>query len=82
MGHVTRILPSSLPPVTPFADYKLRLKYQSMEEKEKQEWCRRCHGGRLHPTLDPNEMKCNYCGWSKFVVDLKDYMASKAYVGP
>ena len=53
-----------------------------MEEKEKKEWCKRCHGGILHPTLNPNEFKCNYCGWTKFVVDLKDYLASKGYVGP
>ena len=26
---------------------------------------KRCHGGILHPTLNPNEMKCNYCGWTK-----------------
>jgi len=52
-----------------------------MEKKEK-EWCRRCHGGILHNTLWPNEMKCDYCGWSKIEVDLKDYLASKGYVGP
>jgi len=31
--------------------------------EEKQERCRRCHGGYLLPTLNPNEFKCNYCGW-------------------
>jgi hypothetical protein len=50
-----------------------------MEEKQ---WCKRCHGGILHPTLWPNEMKCNYCGWSKTEVNLSDYLASKGYVGP
>ena len=33
--------------------------------EEKQEHCRRCHGEHLHPTLNPNEFKCNYCGWTK-----------------
>jgi hypothetical protein len=26
--------------------------------EEKKQWCKRCHGGILHPTLWPNEMKC------------------------
>jgi len=41
--------------------------------KEKQ-WCRRCHGGVLHTTLIPNEMKCNYCGWERIEVNLSDYV--------
>ena len=40
--------------------------------KEKQEWCKRCHGGILHPTLIPNELKCNYCGGSCIGMDLVD----------
>ena len=70
-------------PLTQVAGYKLGNRRLDMEEEiEKKQWCRRCHGDVLHPTLDPNEMRCNYCGWSKFVVDLKDYCASKGYVGP
>jgi len=30
---------------------------------EKLESCTTCHNGRLHPTLNPNEFNCNYCGW-------------------
>jgi hypothetical protein len=51
-----------------------------MEEKQKH--CRRGYGGILHPTLNPNEFKCNYCGWTKVEVNLADYVASKGYVGP
>jgi hypothetical protein len=36
--------------------------------EEKKEWCKRYHGGILHPTLNPNEMKCNYCGWTKLKI--------------
>jgi hypothetical protein len=36
----------------------------------------------MGPTLWPNEMKCNYCGWSKIEVNLSDYLASKGYDGP
>jgi hypothetical protein len=50
--------------------------------EEKQERCRRCHGGILHPTINPNELKCGYCGWSKTEINLADYLASKGYVGP
>jgi hypothetical protein len=46
-----------------------------MEEKQKR--CKRCHGGSLHPTLNPKEMKCNYCGWSKTEIIFADYVASK-----
>jgi hypothetical protein len=53
-----------------------------MEEKQEQERCRRCHGGHLHPTLNPNELKCNYCGWTKIEMNLADYVASKGYIGP
>ena len=35
---------------------------------KEQEYCRMCHGGRLHPTLDPNELKCNYCRWAKLKI--------------
>ena len=38
-----------------------------MEEKQGRERCWRCHGGILHPTLIPNEMKCNYCGWTRYM---------------
>jgi hypothetical protein len=34
-----------------------------MEEKHQR--CRRCHGGILQPTLNHNERKCNYCGWTR-----------------
>jgi hypothetical protein len=44
---------------------------------EKKKWCRSCHGGVLHPTPNANELKCNYCGWSKTEIDLKDYVTSK-----
>jgi hypothetical protein len=44
-----------------------------MEEKQKR--CRRCHGGILHPTLNPNELRCNYCGWSKTEINFADYLA-------
>ena len=50
--------------------------------EEKKQWCKRCHGGILRPTLWPNEFKCNYCGWSKVEVNLADYLASKGDVGP
>ena len=43
--------------------------------EEKHERCRGCHGGTLHPTLNPNEMKCNYCVWTKVEVNLADYVA-------
>jgi uncharacterized protein (DUF983 family) len=36
--------------------------------EEKQERCQRCHGGHLHPTLNPNELKCNYCGWTRTLI--------------
>ena len=29
-----------------------------------------CHGGTIYPTLNPNEMKCNYCGWTKIEMNL------------
>lgn len=35
-----------------------------------QEYCKRCHGGILRPTLDPNELKCNYWGWTKLKIGL------------
>ena len=50
-------------------------------EAEKQKRCSRCHGGTLHPTLEPNELRCNYCGWSKTDINFADYIASKGYVG-
>ena len=53
---------------------------QFMEEKQKR--CKRCHGGTLHATLNPNEMKCNYCGWTRIEMNLADYVASKGYIGP
>ena len=53
---------------------------QFMEEKQVR--CRSCHGGILHSTLNPNEMKCNYCGWTKVEVNMADYVADKGYVGP
>lgn len=42
--------------------------------EEKQERCRRCHGGELHPTLEPNELKCNFCGWTRIAMNLGDYV--------
>ena len=45
--------------------------------EEKQEHCRRWHGGLIRATLIPNELKCNYCGWTKIEINLKDYVASK-----
>ena len=36
--------------------------------KEKQEWRKRCHGGILHPTLIPNEMKYDYCGFETIIM--------------
>jgi hypothetical protein len=35
------------------------------------------HGGHLHPTLNPNELKCNYCGWTRIEVNLRDYVACR-----
>jgi hypothetical protein len=29
---------------------------------------RKCHGGHLHPTLNPNELKCNYGGWTRTLI--------------
>jgi len=43
--------------------------------KEKQ-WCQRCHGGVLHTTLIPNEMKCNCCGWEKIEMNFAHYIAT------
>ena len=37
---------------------------------KEQEYCKKCHGGRLHTTLDPNELKSNYCGWTKLKIGL------------
>ena len=48
----------------------------------KEERWKRCHGGVLHPTLNPNELKCKYCGWTRTEVNLADYVASNGYVGP
>ena len=48
----------------------------------KEERWKRCHGGVLHPTLNPNELKCNYCGSTRTEVNLADYVASNGYVGP
>ena len=52
-----------------------------MEEKEKKKWCSRHHGGVLHTTLYPNEVKCNLCNWSKTEINFADYLASNGYVG-
>lgn len=35
----------------------------------------------FYTKLEPNELKCNLCGWSSVEVDFKDYLASKGYVG-
>ena len=48
-----------------------------LEEKQGQKRCRRCHGGRLHPTLNQNEFMCKYCRWTKIEMSLADYAASK-----
>ena len=45
-------------------------------DEEKPKRCKRCHGG----TLEPNELKCNYCGWSKIEINFAEYLASKGYV--
>ncbi len=49
---------------------------------KEQERCRRCHGGHLQSTFNPNEMKCNYCGWTRIDIDmnLRDYVACKGKV--
>jgi hypothetical protein len=48
--------------------------------EDKQERCRRCHGGILQPTLNPKEIKCNYCGWTSIEMNLTDYVACKGKV--
>ena len=40
------------------------------------------HGVMVESTLNPNELKCNYCGWSKTEINFADYVSSKGYVGP
>ena len=41
---------------------------------KEQERCRRCLSGHLHPTLNPKELKCNYCGWTRIAMNLRDYV--------
>ena len=41
----------------------------------KEERCRRCLSGHFRPTFNPNELKCNYCGWTKIAMNLGDYVA-------
>jgi len=48
--------------------------------EEKKNWCRRCHGGTLHPTINPNELKCNYYGWSKTEINFTNYITSKGNI--
>jgi hypothetical protein len=48
--------------------------------EEKQERYRRCHGGILQATLNPNEMMCNYCGWTTIEMNLHDYVSWKGKV--
>ena len=40
----------------------------------------RCHGGILHLTLNLNEMKCNYCGWTMIEMNFREYVACKGKV--
>ncbi len=47
---------------------------------KEQERCRRYLGGILHPTLNPNEMKSNYCGWTRIEMNLRDYVSCKGKV--
>jgi ribosomal protein S27AE len=49
---------------------------------ENKKWCPRCHGGVLATTLEPKEMKCNLCGYSRYEIDLADYIKSKGYIAP
>ena len=43
-----------------------------MKEHER---CRMCLSGHFHPTLNPKELKCNYCGWTRIAMNLGDYVA-------
>jgi hypothetical protein len=47
---------------------------------KEQERCRKCHGGHLLPTLNPNELKCNYCSWTGIDMNLRDYISCKGKV--
>jgi hypothetical protein len=38
-----------------------------------------CHGSILHTTLEPNELKCNLCGYSHYEIDFVDYIKNKGY---
>ena len=50
--------------------------------EEKKERCRRCRAEFLHATSNPHEKKCDFCGWIKVELDLKDYLAAKGYIAP
>ena len=41
---------------------------------KEQERCRTCLSGHFHPTLNPKELKCNYCGWTRIAMNLGDYV--------
>ena len=50
--------------------------------EEKQIHCKRCHDGILRRTVNPNEIKYTYCGYTKIEMSLADFVAYKGYVGP
>ena len=41
---------------------------------KEQERCRTCLSGHFYPTLNPKELKCNYCGWTRIAMNLGDYV--------
>src|SRR4029079_4635699 len=46
----------------------------------KEERCRACLSGHFRPTFNPNELKCNYCGWTRIAMNLGDYVAYRGKV--
>ena len=52
-----------------------RYKTQNPRLIMKEERCRRYLSGYFRPTLNPNELKCNYCGWTRIAMNLGDYVA-------
>ena len=34
----------------------------------------------ISDSLNPNELKCNYCGWTRIAMNLGDYVACKGKV--
>jgi DNA-directed RNA polymerase subunit RPC12/RpoP len=47
----------------------------------KEERCGRCLSGHFRPTINPDELKCNYCGWTRIAMNLGEYVACKGKVG-